>query len=183
MIELLLTSVDVIDGLVANAKDGSPVPENMEQVLAELKRANGQPATESTAKNVGGCSAAAEAAQGYRISIQTVEEFFRFGQDPLLLLRELFELAKVTKIEVDDKSLPSLADIEPEQCYLSWTLELQTDKPEQSLHDVFMFLDAGSKYTIEPIPAQTKVATGAASKTSTTNPSAEPSNRIAQSSR
>ncbi len=80
LIELLLTSVDVIDGLVANAKDGSPVPENMEQVLAELKRANGQPATESAAKNIGDSSVAVDAAQGYRISIQPSKEFFALAK-------------------------------------------------------------------------------------------------------
>ena len=33
LIELLLTSVDSIDGLVANARDGAPMPANIEDVL------------------------------------------------------------------------------------------------------------------------------------------------------
>ena len=151
LIELLLTSVDIIDGLVANAKDGSPMPENMEQVLNELRRVNGQASSDSSTKPSQNTATTAPVPKNYRVSLQPSREFFRFGQDPLLLLRELFETGTVTNIQVDDSKLPPLADIEPEQCYLSWTLEIATDKPEQTLHDAFMFLDAGSKYTIEPL--------------------------------
>jgi two-component system, chemotaxis family, sensor kinase CheA len=45
LVELLLTSVDVIDGLIANAKDGAAVPANLEEVLAELTKVNGEAAT------------------------------------------------------------------------------------------------------------------------------------------
>ena len=151
LIELLLTSVDIIDGLVANAKDGSPMPENMEQVLNELRRVNGQAGSESSAKPAANSASPSSSQKCYRVNLVPSREFFRFGQDPLLLLRELFETGTVTNIQVDDKSLPSIADIEPEQCYLSWTLDIETDKPEQTLHDAFMFLDGGSKYTISAI--------------------------------
>ncbi len=159
LIELLLTSVDIIDGLVANAKDGAPMPENMEQVLNELRRVNGQAGNESAAKPQAATVAAVQLRNAYRVTLQTSREFFRFGQDPLLLLRELFELGTVSKIDVDDKSLPLLAEIEPEQCYLSWVLELVTPQPEQSIHDAFMFLDAGSKYSVEAIELPKPIAT------------------------
>ncbi len=41
LVELLLTSVDVIDGLIANAKDGALLPANLEHVFLELQRVNG----------------------------------------------------------------------------------------------------------------------------------------------
>ncbi len=156
LVELLLTSVDVISDLVANAKDGVALPANLDEVLNELKRANGQSndlaaphskietSSETVTENI--------VAQPYRITITPSRDFFRFGQDPLLLLRELSELGSLKKVIVDDQRLPSLAAIEPEDCYLSWTVELDTTVSESSLHDVFMFLDDQSKYQIEAIP-------------------------------
>ncbi len=166
LIELLLASVDIIDALVANAKDGSPMPENMEQVLSELRRVNGQASTESSSK-VSASDAVVTPQSSYRVTLLPSREFFRFGQDPMLLLRELCELGTVIKNNLNDTALPSLAEIEPEQCYLSWTLELATEKPERTIHDAFMFLDAGSTYTVEPIQATTSSPIGAESTSST----------------
>lgn len=153
LIELLLTSVDIIDALVANARDGSPMPENMEQVLNELRRVNGHAQTDSASKASQAVTPTAPVKIAYRVTLHPSREFFRFGQDPLLLLRELCELGTVTKNSVNDSALPSLTEIEPEQCYLSWTLELATEQTEQAIHDAFMFLDAGSSYKVEPISA------------------------------
>jgi two-component system chemotaxis sensor kinase CheA len=155
LIELLLTSVDVISDLVANAKDGVALPENLEEVLNELKRANGQSndsaTPPSTIPSTNEIATDGVAAQRYRITITPSRDFFRFGQDPLLLLRELSELGSLTKVVVDDECLPSLSAIEPEDCYLSWTVELETTEPESSLQNVFMFLDDQSKYLIDAI--------------------------------
>ncbi len=154
LIELLLTSVDVIDALVANAKDGVPMPDNLEEVLKELQRVNGQPSSclSPTNTNNGNRTAAPTVqSQPYRIQIHPSREFFRFGQDPLLLLRELSEMGTIVNVIVDDSQLPQLAELNPEECYLSWNIELETEAQEQSLHDVFMFFDDGSKYTIEAI--------------------------------
>lgn len=169
LIELLLTSVDIIDALVANAKDGSPMPENMEQVLNELRRVNGQAPSETASKATQGAAASVSLKNAYRVTLQPSREFFRFGQDPLLLLRELCELGTVISNKLNDSALPSLAEIEPEQCYLSWILELSTEQPEQTIHDAFMFLDTGSSYKVEAIEAS-QADTAAPTITPPTNP-------------
>ena len=158
LVELLLTSVDVIDGLIANAKDGAPMPSNLEQVFGELQRVNGQPSNgpkQTTEPPV----AAVATSTKYRIQLKPSREFFRFGQDPLLLLRELSELGTVHKIDVDERSLPSLCDLQAEDCYLAWTIELETQSTAQSLSDVFMFLDDGSSFQVEAIGTETTAAT------------------------
>ncbi|MDX1925998.1 MAG: chemotaxis protein CheA [Pirellulaceae bacterium] len=172
LIELLLTSVDIIDALVANAKDGSPMPDNMEQVLNELRRVNGQSQAASTPKASAASNVEVATKNTYRVALKPSREFFRFGQDPLLLLRELTELGTVIKNDLNAGSLPPLAELEPEQCYLSWTLEIATEKPEQAIHEVFMFLDAGSSYTVEAIQAASPTAVGSDTKVESTNPAA-----------
>ena len=154
LIELLLMSVDVIDGLVANAKDATPLPANLEDVLRKLQRANSQAgAAREEASPAVSDSTMTETSTTvirgrYRVSLHPSRDFFRFGQDPLLLLRELHGLGTVLKIDVDDHCLPPLADMNPEDSYLAWTVEIETGESESALRDVFMFLDDASKFDV-----------------------------------
>ncbi len=153
LVELLLNSVDVLYGLVANAKDGVPLPKDLDEVFAALKVANGSEPkedAESIATHLDEPQAV-RASNAVRITLNPSREFFHFGQDPLLLLRELSQLGCISKIVVDDSALPSLAELNPELCYLRWTVELESNVAEQELHDVFMFLDSDSSYEIESI--------------------------------
>ncbi len=150
LIELLLTSVDVIDALIANARDGAPMPDNMDQVLNALRQANG-PSSESTSATSDGRTVASESMAApnlYRIEIRPSREFFRFGQDPLLLLRELGQMGHLQSVTAIDKALPTLEELQPEDCYLQWSVELETESSEENLQDVFMFLDEGSSFSI-----------------------------------
>jgi two-component system, chemotaxis family, sensor kinase CheA len=151
LVELLLVSVDVIDGLVSNARDGAPVPTNLEEVLNQLKMVNGQSVASEVATEEPKLPSPVDQEIAYRVQIFPSREFFRFGQDPLLLLREISDLGTTTKVTVDPSALPGLADLHAEECYLTWNIELKTVRPVNDLHDVFMFLDGGSKYQIEPM--------------------------------
>jgi two-component system chemotaxis sensor kinase CheA len=153
LVELLLSSVDVIDGLIANAKDGAPLPGNLEQVFSELHRVNGTPVADSLPMPTHGPVTESKAGGLFRVHLKPSPEFFRFGQEPLLLIRELSELGTIQKTAIDTKNLPSLSEIHPEECYLSWEIDIATDCAPQSLEDVFMFLDEGSSYRIEAIAA------------------------------
>ena len=151
LIELLLTSVDVIYGLVANAKDGAPLPSNLVEVFTELQRVNGIPAENAieASQVANRPKLPTNTLTRYRITLNPSRAFFQFGQDPLLLLRELSELGEECNVLLDQSQLPSLAEIDPELCYLSWTIDLQTSATEEQLCDVFMFLDSESSYHIE----------------------------------
>lgn len=151
LIELLLSSVDVIDGLIANARDGSPMPGNLEQVFSELQRVNGQSLHEPPASAVVTASEAGLRSTTYRIQLKPSREFFRYGQDPLLLLRELADLGRVIRLDVDTSALPSLAELNSEECYLSWSMELESTASECALQEVFMFLDNDSSYDVQKV--------------------------------
>ncbi|MCA9184274.1 MAG: Hpt domain-containing protein, partial [Planctomycetales bacterium] len=151
LIELLLTSVDVITGLLANAKDGAPLPENLAIVFGELQRINGAE-TATTAESMATPLPRQEEnvpLRRYRVTLNPSREFYRFGQEPLLLLRELQDLGRVVELKVDASKLPCLDELHPEDCYLSWTLDIESGQEGQAFHDVFMFLDAGSKYSVD----------------------------------
>lgn len=166
LVELLLTSVDVIDGLIANAKDGAPVPGNLEQVFSELQKANGQSVNTPSSSSVAKATTESNV-KSYRVNLKPSRDFFRFGQDPLLLLRELNELGTIQNVEVDTRALPPLCELQPEDCYLAWTVDMETAANEQTLQEVFMFLDGASSFKIEAIGSKKSapVATEALSKT------------------
>ena len=57
-----------------------------------------------------------------------------------LLLRELKRLGDI-QVSIDRSELPGLADLEPEQAYLAWTIALTTDRSRDEIQDIFEFVD------------------------------------------
>jgi two-component system chemotaxis sensor kinase CheA len=64
-----------------------------------------------------------------------------------LLLRELKRLGDI-EVSIDRSELPGLADLEPEQAYLSWTIVLTTDHSQSAIQEVFEFVDGDCDLTI-----------------------------------
>ena len=58
---------------------------------------------------------------------------------------------------VDTSKLPDLATIDPETCYLSWTMKLETVKGREVVDAVFEFVREDSLLTIEEVEAKVKV--------------------------
>lgn len=152
LVELLLASTDVIHGLLAAEKDGSPLPENTEAILAALEAANSQTPT-AAAQPRAADSAKSEVlseATLYTIELIPSRAFFKFGQDPLLLLRELRTLGEIENLVADASRLPDWEELDPEDCFLSWKLQLRTVADAAAVADVFMFLDDQSQLSITP---------------------------------
>ena len=62
------------------------------------------------------------------------------GNDTSLLFRELSELGEL-EVTVETDRLPDLKNIDPGESYLSWVVILLTEESEQSLREVFEFVD------------------------------------------
>jgi two-component system chemotaxis sensor kinase CheA len=121
----------------------------------------------------------------YRISFRPFLHMLARGNDPLRMFRELRELGDL-RITADIAALPVIEEFDPENCYLSWTLELNTDSPRQSVIEVFDWAEGDCELevtTLEPpsSAAATAVATAPASPLEDTAPSAatsaEPADR------
>ena len=93
-----------------------------------------------------------------------------------VLLRELGRLGSMV-VTVDTSDLPSLAELEPETAYLTWTIELTTDQPESAISEVFEFVDGDCDLHVslsaEIIDAEIglDIAEAAASETGDSSPS------------
>jgi two-component system chemotaxis sensor kinase CheA len=142
VIDILLRSVDVLRGLLdadANAEMPNDVLE-LHQRIEALTPA--EPAAEETALE----EVLQPIADTREINLYTVEfrpdrEMFSSGTNPIVLLRNLAALGTVSCCHLHTEDLPALADLDPAQCYLSWTVELASPCGEAELREVFEFVE------------------------------------------
>lgn len=74
------------------------------------------------------------------------------GTNPLLLLDELREMGEATVTARTD-AVPSLAEIDPATCYISWQIVLRTSEPLSAIEDVFLFIRDDMDLEILPVDA------------------------------
>jgi len=84
----------------------------------------------------------------YRITLRPGPEILRRGVNPLGVLDELRELGP-TRVSTDPDLVPILEEMDPERCYLVWSIEVETDATEDRLDDVFLFVAEDSAVTIQ----------------------------------
>lgn len=93
---------------------------------------------------------------GFHIHFKPGPDVLRRGVNPLGLLDELRELG-TTRVTTDPARVPPLDELDPERCYLSWDIEVDTDAARDRLDDVFLFIAEDSQVTIEARPGASVV--------------------------
>ena len=58
------------------------------------------------------------------------------GNDPLRMMRELATLGTLVT-RVDAGKVPTLRELDPEVCVLSWEMELRTDATQAAVEQIF----------------------------------------------
>ena len=86
----------------------------------------------------------------YRISFVPDVDIFLNGTKPHSLIAELSEMGDISIIPYYT-TIPTLQEIDPTKCYMSWDIILTTTKTENDIQDVFMFLDSASKINIKKL--------------------------------
>ncbi|MCR5289566.1 MAG: chemotaxis protein CheA [Treponema sp.] len=86
----------------------------------------------------------------WRIIFRPAPSILQNGTRPELMVKELCDMGTYTVVAFTE-TIPTLSDLVPEECYISWDIILTTDKTENDIKDVFIFLDNDSKVTIEKI--------------------------------
>ncbi len=89
----------------------------------------------------------------WRIRFKPSAEIFRTGTNPLLLLEELAEFGEHLVLP-HVENIPPLDKIDPEACYTSWDMLLLTDKTENDIRDVFIFVESEAELNVTEIPAE-----------------------------
>ncbi|MCF8209676.1 MAG: chemotaxis protein CheA [Rhodoferax sp.] len=95
----------------------------------------------------------------WRIAAQFGPETFRNGMDPLSIARYLAGLGRVISVRGSADAVPALANLDPENCYLSFSMELETTATREDIEGAFSFvLDDCEFDVVAPETADQKMA-------------------------
>ena len=83
----------------------------------------------------------------YQITLMPGPDVLRRGVNPLGVLDELRELGETT-ITTDPDLVPPLEQLDPERCYLTWTIQVKTAATPERLSEAFLFFAEDSALSI-----------------------------------
>lgn len=87
---------------------------------------------------------------GWTVVFKPHREMFFSGNDPVRILREVFELGADCVVTCNSDELPDLYEIEPEMCYLSWHIQLDGELEKAQIEDVFEWVEDECELEISP---------------------------------
>jgi len=176
VVRTLLRAADMLADHVRVARDGGAVDEGRSQgLIAELKALNGaetgapgEDADETPADDFDidfqplafepltfeplafDVPAEVPGTDVWTITFKPHPGLYSSANEPALLLRELQRLGSVV-VKLDASALPPLDKLDAEGAYLAWTVELQTDKDEAAIREVFEFVESDCDLTIAKV--------------------------------
>lgn len=86
----------------------------------------------------------------WHISLRVTPDALRNGMDPLSFLRYLATVGRIIYVHTLSETLPPLAEMDPETCYLGFELEFDARIEQQAIEDVFEFIRDGSQVYVLP---------------------------------
>ncbi|WP_243363016.1 chemotaxis protein CheA [Fundidesulfovibrio terrae] len=145
LLSLTLEAKDHIQGLL-DVEDTSPFKERSDSLIARFRLAGGEAPPQAQASPTGEAEAdgrrgiSPENAKTYWVRYRPAPNTFLNGTNPLALLEELSGLGRIW-IRYHDTDIPALEALDPELAYCWWDLLLVTDKGEDAIKDVFIFVE------------------------------------------
>lgn len=154
--ELFLKSVDVCRAMLTGLQSGENVdPEVWEPVKKSLDStlAGSSAVAPSTSGDPElGVASEDDHAPQWLIKFAPRPNLLQNGNEPARLFREL-EAFGETEVKCDPSALPTLSSIEPENCYLVWTIILRATVTEVQIREVFEWVEDDCDLLIEQFEA------------------------------
>jgi two-component system chemotaxis sensor kinase CheA len=98
-------------------------------------------------------------ADHWQISLRFGPEVLKNGLDPLSFIRYLQTIGQIAAMETLADTLPPLAQMDPECCYLGFEIALLSDASQATIENVFEFVQGECQLRI--LPPQSRVAASA----------------------
>lgn len=160
LINLLLRCVDCVREMLNRLRRGEPLGESSVVELSDSLESlldDPKPAEEAEARDVQAETVEEDECvgdqqgrgTGWQIKFRPESYIMRTGNDPLRMFRELEELGEL-KVEADCSKLPSWDELDPEECHLSWRLELHGGMREQ-IEEVFSWVEDDCELETTPL--------------------------------
>jgi two-component system chemotaxis sensor kinase CheA len=161
-VDLLLKSVDclrrMLEALQAETEPDTAMANELKAEFEKILSAENPSASET-------CEPTSEVSQtqvdsdvrsgaeaGWTIQFTPARDMLRTGNEPLRMFRELKVLEGAIGLEVtaDTTKVPEFAVLDPEDCFLSWTLELKGDVKESDIRDIFAWVEDEADIRLTP---------------------------------
>ena len=150
-IQLLLQSVDCLRAMMESARDKQPLDmEDVGKLQLSLEQLLNSDTTEGDAAIKPEESGKQANISGWHINFHPHSHILKTGNDPIRIFRELEQLGQL-EIRADSSSLPSLVDLEPEECFLSWELKLTSDCAKDQIREIFEWVEDDCDLVIQVI--------------------------------
>jgi len=159
-------AVDVLLGSVDCLKEMLTAIQNEDEVdvarVAEYKKAlevelNGEGvaanSTEQATESTQVLNNELQDEKRWKIAFSPHTDLLKTGNDPVRMFRELASLGELTAT-VDFQGVPDFYDLDPEECHLSWNLELEGDVPETDINDIFDWVEEECDLAVQLINGQ-----------------------------
>jgi two-component system, chemotaxis family, sensor kinase CheA len=88
--------------------------------------------------------------QGWKIGFCPYLDLLKTGNDPVRMFRELAELGKYS-VSVNTRDVPDFAKLDPEECNMSWALEVVGDIPLNDIQEIFNWVEGDCELDIQPL--------------------------------
>jgi two-component system chemotaxis sensor kinase CheA len=151
MCDALLAGVDELRASLRDRQDGRPKrPDAHHGIVARLIAARGAGSAAPVAAVV---ASAAPAVAAWLVEFYPHPGLMLGGNDPLRIIRELVELG--AEVTADVRKLPKLAELEPTEVHLGWSLRVPASVARGQLDDAFAWVDGECDLKItrdEPAP-------------------------------
>lgn len=165
---LLLEAVDSLRGSLDALRSGSePATDSTAKLAARLAKVEGTPKVTARPTQTNAPPAGIDAS-GWQIVFRPNLAFFRTGNEPGRLVRELERLGPVV-VTPDLAQLPALREMGPDDCYLAFTIVLGGAVSRAALDEVFAWVDGDCDLDIT---SRTAAAATPTQNAATTTPDA-----------
>lgn len=155
-VDVLLGSVDCLREMLQAIQDGDQVDQQSVSLHKaaldnELNNASGSAPVQMQAVPMAAVVAATPApAQstslqepevvGWSIAFSPHVDLLKTGNEPVRMFRELANLGELT-VSADLQGLPDLYQLDPEECHLSWKLDVHGRVPVNEIDDIFDWVE------------------------------------------
>ncbi len=166
-VDVLLGSVDCLREMLTAIRDGNPVDkgsvaehkEALEHELNQQSNASAISMSESHPPMNSQTNDTDSLVQGggWDIAFCPHADLLKTGNDPVRIFRELSELGDLT-VTVDLRGVPDFDDLNPEECHLSWQLQLVGDVPQSDISEIFDWVEDECDLAIQVLnPGETEI--------------------------
>lgn len=150
-INLLLRAKDQIQEMANKPDGGAGIDsEEIDRILTSVEKLSAKGASPSVEESSSQAPSTSSVKAAYRLRIKLNSMVMAKGMDPLCFLKELQSLGELTVHALTD-DVPSLVEMDPEQCYLNWDAVINTTACLEDLKNIFLFVQDESQISIIPL--------------------------------